>query len=312
MSIFINRKFNDFDEFAATLSAWDATIHQLQKGRTETHLTQFNTGDLLFTIGIFKGITQQQGTPPPFGYTIAVLSDKTSSLNWQKKKVTPNCLMIMPPGSELDVVTKSHAGVYTITFSGETLRSQIELNPELEKLFKQNQLVISSEKAVDRLRTLISKYQFFLDKNPFLISSKGFSAEVNTEVSKKMADCLTKCCDFPESRHRVDKSKVWRRIETFFDNCLEPDIKVMDLYRIARVSERTLLRLFKARFGISPKTYINAVRLNGLHRDLKKTGMGKVKIVESANSWGFWHMGQLAKDYKKMFGELPSQTLRKS
>ncbi len=126
-----------------------------------------------------------------------------------------------------------------------------------------------------------------------------------------MADCLTKCCDFPESRHSVDKTEVWKRIEAFFNNPPEPNIKVMDLCRIARVSERTLLRLFKVRFGISPKTYINMVRLNGLHRDLKKTGMGKVKIVEIANRWGFWHMGQLAKDYKKMFKELPSETLKK-
>jgi len=31
-----------------------------------------------------------------------------------------------------------------------------------------------------------------------------------------------------------------------------------------------------------------------------------------ANRHGFWHMGQFAKDYKNLFGELPSQTLSKN
>jgi len=29
-----------------------------------------------------------------------------------------------------------------------------------------------------------------------------------------------------------------------------------------------------------------------------------------ANAWGFWHMGQFARDYRRLFGELPSDTLR--
>jgi AraC family ethanolamine operon transcriptional activator len=36
-----------------------------------------------------------------------------------------------------------------------------------------------------------------------------------------------------------------------------------------------------------------------------------VKVVDVANRWGFWHMGQLAADYRRQFGELPSETLRR-
>ncbi|HHA18893.1 MAG TPA: helix-turn-helix domain-containing protein, partial [Methylophaga sp.] len=31
-----------------------------------------------------------------------------------------------------------------------------------------------------------------------------------------------------------------------------------------------------------------------------------------AHYWGYWHLGQLAKDYRHFFGELPSETLNRS
>ena len=32
-------------------------------------------------------------------------------------------------------------------------------------------------------------------------------------------------------------------------------------------------------------------------------------VADIANGWGFWHMGQFAADYRRQFGELPSETL---
>jgi AraC-like DNA-binding protein len=37
-----------------------------------------------------------------------------------------------------------------------------------------------------------------------------------------------------------------------------------------------------------------------------------VNITEAAAEWGFWHMGKFAADYRRQFGELPSETLRRT
>ncbi|UCG61547.1 MAG: helix-turn-helix domain-containing protein [Candidatus Zixiibacteriota bacterium] len=34
-------------------------------------------------------------------------------------------------------------------------------------------------------------------------------------------------------------------------------------------------------------------------------------IADVANHWGFWHMGQFSADYRRLFGELPLETLRR-
>ncbi|RKX37917.1 MAG: hypothetical protein DRP64_16575 [Verrucomicrobia bacterium] len=60
---------------------------------------------------------------------------------------------------------------------------------------------------------------------------------------------------------------------------------------------------------MSPKNYINAMRLNGVHKQLRGAQPGQIRVADAANNWGFWHMGQFAADYRKLFGENPSATL---
>jgi AraC family ethanolamine operon transcriptional activator len=60
--------------------------------------------------------------------------------------------------------------------------------------------------------------------------------------------------------------------------------------------------------NVTPKQYIVATRLVGVRRALLNARPG-AKITSVANDWGFWHLGRFSSDYKRMFGELPSQTL---
>ena len=85
---------------------------------------------------------------------------------------------------------------------------------------------------------------------------------------------------------------------------------VEGLVRQTGASERTLEYVFQERLGLSPKKYIRTYRLNRARRELTNPTHPGRKISDVANAWGFWHMGQFAGDYKALFGELPSETLR--
>jgi AraC-like DNA-binding protein len=54
---------------------------------------------------------------------------------------------------------------------------------------------------------------------------------------------------------------------------------------------------------------MQAMRLNGAYQDLR-TSKSKNKVSEVAIDWGFNHLGRFAKQYKRMFGKLPSETFR--
>lgn len=57
--------------------------------------------------------------------------------------------------------------------------------------------------------------------------------------------------------------------------------------------------------------YMKAHRLNSVHKDLGRDDPSLRKISDVANKWGFWHLGQFARDYRNWFGELPSDTYRR-
>lgn len=67
---------------------------------------------------------------------------------------------------------------------------------------------------------------------------------------------------------------------------------------------------FKERFGSGPKADLQRRRLLRVRAELIKPG-SPLTISHVANGSGFWHMGQLARDYRRLFGELPSETLNR-
>jgi len=76
-------------------------------------------------------------------------------------------------------------------------------------------------------------------------------------------------------------------------------------------SERTLLYACKKRCGIGPKAYLKILKLNDVYHTFR-FGNIESSIAKLARESGFWHMVQFFKDYKKFYGELPSETILKS
>ena len=73
------------------------------------------------------------------------------------------------------------------------------------------------------------------------------------------------------------------------------------------VSRRTLQSCFQATWGMGPLAWLNTLRLNAVRRQLKTAE----SVTEAATRFGFWHFGHFARDYRELFGETPSQTLRR-
>ena len=93
-------------------------------------------------------------------------------------------------------------------------------------------------------------------------------------------------------------------------NASEP-ITIADLARLTGVSGRALHEGFRRFKGASPKACLKSIRMRGVHRELLEA-RGSDDITSIAQRWGFSHLGRFANSYRRIFGELPSQTLRRN
>jgi len=63
---------------------------------------------------------------------------------------------------------------------------------------------------------------------------------------------------------------------------------------------------------VSPGRYIKTIRLNAVRRELCRAEDPRMSVYDAAARWGFWHFGHFSGDYKKLFAELPSETLNRA
>jgi AraC-like DNA-binding protein len=79
----------------------------------------------------------------------------------------------------------------------------------------------------------------------------------------------------------------------------------------ASVSERTLRTAFKEYFGVGPVHYLQLRHLHRVHRAIKAADPEEVSVSQILVGQGEWAFGRFASRYRRLFGELPSDTLRK-
>ncbi len=100
---------------------------------------------------------------------------------------------------------------------------------------------------------------------------------------------------------------VAAKAEEYIRGNLKKTVMIKELCEAIGTTERTLHLGFKERFGLSPNAYMQTMRLNGAYQDLLTT-KSQNRVSEIATDWGFNHFGRFAKQYKRMFGKLPSET----
>ncbi len=83
-----------------------------------------------------------------------------------------------------------------------------------------------------------------------------------------------------------------------------------ELARASGASVRALQRAFERSGQRSPMMYLRRLRLHRVHAELAASSPDSVTVTMIAGRWGFMHLGRFAGQYRQLFGETPSQTLR--
>jgi len=102
----------------------------------------------------------------------------------------------------------------------------------------------------------------------------------------------------------AQKAEAWLR-----ENLADPPT-IASICAEIHTSERSLHEAFRQYLGTTPKAYLKTLRLNAARQDLL-SGRAHRRVTDVALDWGFLHFGWFSQDYRRLFGETPSQTLRR-
>lgn len=155
------------------------------------------------------------------------------------------------------------------------------------------------------LARLRSTLETLLDQSPH---GKPPPADLEDALLEGLVDAL----DSPNSHadHIPAPATLVRRALELADSG-QPPVRIGKLCADLRASPRTLETAFLHVTGTSPATFFRLRQLNRARRLLLDAPARAGQVTEIATRLGFTELGRFAVGYKSIFGEKPSQTLRR-
>ena len=292
----------DYDEFVTKLTVADADQKVLESGSFRASASIL----LSERVGINRFSMNrkmfQQGVANK-GFITFTLFDPKSLFRWRGHEMTEGMIGIL--------WNREHMSVSGREFKGQPV--SIEQN-----FFRTKCYVLGYPEVYDavRLNEMIKVpgpcLSDFREKTNLLLDTRDIdNCRLKDLMENFLVESLIACLANKLEAKKIDEvqSGRFKRALDFIHGNLSNLTSISQVCESIEVPERSLRRWFQRKYQMSPKSYLNKMRLNEVRRSLK-TSKSDSKIFQVASEFNYWHMGQFTKDYKELFNEFPSQTKR--
>lgn len=306
----LNGRFRDFDELSAAVSDWDFDFVQLDAGPSPSVLTQIATPSLLIHRFSFGRTYIQRGASSPTMRTFGFPVPGTPDIRMFGDNLSDSDLARFRTGGEFEAVSPAGFGCVTISIDEARLDecfAAIDAPRLSGHPADESGIMRLDPKIVLRMRCHATQILDELEATSDALAQSELLEDLTFQLPIDLALAITSANVAPRLPDSRVRDLALRRAVSFIEDRLDDPPTVRGLCEEVGVGWTTLAHVFREHFGVTPKAYLRAVRLNGVRKDLRAAAP-EVLVADAANRWGFWHMGQFAADYKRLFGELPSQT----
>ncbi len=290
---------------------WEQHYLQLSAGAFEGKIEEVELEPLTVFRESSNRVVLQAGHSPQGVFALGSVLNMDGDAYFRGDLLRQRCMAMVDPMQEFELRTSESFEIIAVTFSPENLCAHLD-DPEVDFRELEAKLMLAG-KTFDRQNSApLERFLFSLleasRETPELLYREATTRTIAEEFYGLLNGCLA------GAQHEVgapvceNRSRVIKRLRAYLGSVLDSEIGIPDICREIGVTRRTLQNATQEILGVSPQNYLKAIRLNGVRRDLKQRHAGRETIADIAARWGFWHLSQLAQDYRRMFGELPSQT----
>lgn len=307
--------FTDPDELEAAFSH-QQSFHVVQLDLQPLHCHLLN----LHLDGAIFSFRQIQNPIRIFGekrsdrlvFEFLIFSD-TGTLVSHGYKISVNTLYGFDSSRGIDLVLPAKTVMASLSVERRLVQDCLEImeRADLDERFFATNYVQSPDRFSPVQQYLRELYKLVKQRSPFLNQPQIHKLLLDDYLPLLISSIPLANKTSTIDSHPLSRSRFVAEAEAYMMANLGKPLTLKDLCHALNASKSPMSQGFQEVFGISPMAYLKILRLNAIHKALKAADPQKVKIIDIAHRFGFWHAGRLSTEYKKMFGESPSETLKR-
>jgi AraC family ethanolamine operon transcriptional activator len=291
---------NDANHQATNLINWQQEFDQLSQGRFAGEIKELHFPH----IHVFREDTshslRQQCRVESGGLWLG-LSTNEKNCYINHEQTNSNHFLCRPGSQDFELVTPDQFSIYGLV-----------LHPSFftELVGTENEMIMDNE--FNNLWLEKSTAKIFKQYLYLLLQSKGHQWSNHTHeliLQDAVIELLSNTQNIPVPHvTSLQRHRIMARVQEYLtEERMKSPVTINEICAAVHVSRRTLQYTFTQCFGIAPKQYIQAIRLNQVRRELScKENLQTISDI--ATNYGFFHLSQFSQSYKHLFGESPQQT----
>lgn len=300
------KRLRSLDQLAEMFPAWELEVVQTEAGPASMNVLFADVGRYVLTHFDVDRKFHFHGRTPAGFRTFAIPACEQPEMLILGRWARHDQLILTPASREVEGVGFAGFNFFSLSLCREDLM-EIGLMSGLEvdrDSMDDGGIFTPCAGALSRLRNVLWDIH---------ASARAQRGELLPKVVEPVLEALASSLASSDERHEYPEPKrrdlVFKAVLKYMMGNLDTVSSVKELCEAGNVSERTLLYIFRDRLDVSPKEFLQACKLRQVQQDLLS---GKAQsVTDAATRWGFWHMSQFAADYRRQFGELPSETLKR-
>jgi AraC-like DNA-binding protein len=169
-----------------------------------------------------------------------------------------------------------------------------------------------SPSAGAQVRQLHADARRLVEEKPELIAHPEVARALEQDLIYALVTCLTAGAHRQHVTPRHRRAHIMRQFEEALAAHSDRVPHLPDLCRAIGVPERTLRACCAEFLGMSPIRYLRLRRLGMVRAALRHADSATANVSDIARRHGFLELGRFAAQYRAVFGEAPSATLRRA
>ena len=299
---------SDLDHYRAQPGSWNTQLSQLGKDNFRSHIRSIEFPDLKVWDNRWGGACQGVGQSPDGWLMLGSIDTSDGAdIRWCGRPLNERTFACTSTGRQIEFNTERQAHSVVILIRPRLMEQTC--GSEAVEFIKTHQGLcfdfLSGSALIELIVDLLRRYE----TQSHLLQQPAIVAGIRSNLLRALEECFAGLFQQDESIPSIREAAVHAAV--LHVEQAGQKTSAWHMAQAAGVSQKTLELAFRECMGMTPGRYLKVARLNGVHHQLALSPEDELSVTQVLAEWGFTHPGRFAGDYRQLFNELPSQTLRR-